>query len=73
MAKGAHIHTPEDGRGNRIVRVDGHVIPYAFFADTKRGIVRAALLPLRTDKHGKRVLCHTIRGCVEVAPVESAS
>ena len=61
-----HIHTPEDGRGPREVFVDGKLVYRVFFADTRRGIVRAYLYPLRLDKWRKRVLSKTMRGFVEV-------
>ena len=63
-----HIHTPSDGRGIRIVRVNGKVIDRVLYADTKRGIVRRADNHLKLDKWGKRVLTRTIRGKVTVEP-----
>lgn len=41
MKHSQHIHTPKDGRGLRDVFVDGKLVNLVFFADTKRGIVRA--------------------------------
>jgi hypothetical protein len=63
-----HIHTPKDGRGQRNVFVNGRLVKQVFYADTKRGIVRAYKLPLRLDKWGKRVLSETQHGVVEVCP-----
>ena len=61
-----HIHTPNDGRGYREVYVDGRKVERAFFADVKRGIVDFYPLPLRADKHRKRVISKRLRGKVEV-------
>lgn len=61
-----HIHTPKDGRGPRDVFVNGRLVEKVFYADTKRGIVRAYRSPLRLDKWRKRVLSETLRGIVEV-------
>ena len=64
--KADHIHTPNDGRGQRDVFVDGKLVERAFFADTRRGIVRAYKYPLRLDKWRKRVLAETLHGVVDV-------
>lgn len=64
--KAEHIHTPKDGRGPRDVFVDGKLVDHVFFADTRRGIVRAYKYPLKVDKRRKRVLSETMRGLVEV-------
>lgn len=64
--KADHIHTPKDGRGLRDVFVDGKLVERVFFADTRRGIVRAYRYPLRLDKWRKRVLSETLHGVVEV-------
>jgi oligoribonuclease NrnB/cAMP/cGMP phosphodiesterase (DHH superfamily) len=61
-----HIHTPKDGRGLRDVIVNGKLVDHVFFADTRRGIVRAYKYPLRLDKWRKRVLFETLHGVVEV-------
>ena len=65
----AHVHTTWDGRGERVVMVNGRRVKGAFYADTKRGIVRAYSLPLRADKYNKRCLSYTLRGDVVVGPV----
>lgn len=62
----SHIHTPDDSRGRRRVYVDGVLIEAVFYADTKRGIVRAYRQPLRLDKHRKRLLSYVLRGIVTV-------
>ena len=67
-----HIHTPDDGRGPRDVFVDGKMVDRVFFADTKRGIIRAYKYPLRLDKWRKRALSKTMRGVVEVRAKVSA-
>ena len=64
--KAEHIHTPKDGRGQRDVFIDGKRVDRVFFADTRRGIVRAFKYPLRLDKWRKRVLSETLRGVVDV-------
>lgn len=64
--KADHIHTPKDGRGPRDVFVDGKLVDGVFFADTRRGIVRAYRRPLKLDKWRKRVLSETLHGIVEV-------
>lgn len=64
--KADHIHTPKDGRGQRDVFVDGKLVKGVFFADTRRGIVRAYEYPLQLDKWRKRVLWKTLHGAVEV-------
>ena len=64
--KADHIHTTNDGRGQRDVFVNGHLVKGVFFADTRRGIVRAYKYPLRLDKWRKRALFKTLRGTVEV-------
>lgn len=61
-----HIHTPEDGRGGRHVFVNGKLLKYCFYADTKRGVARAYRYPYRLHKHRKRALSRTLRGSVEV-------
>lgn len=61
-----HIHTVGDGRGLRDVFVNGRLKYQVFYADTKRGIVRAYRIPLRIHKWGKRLLTVTLRGHVEV-------
>lgn len=61
-----HIHHPRDGRGPRDVFVDGKLVERAFFADTRRGIVRAFRSTAVIDKRRKRLLYETLRGVVEV-------
>lgn len=72
MKKADHIHTPNDGRGPRDVFVNGKIVEEVFFADTRRGIVRAYKRPLRLDKWRKRVLSETLHGLVEVRPIVGA-
>lgn len=61
-----HIHHADDGRGHRKAFIDGREIPEAIYADTKRGYVVSAMLPLRVDKHKKRVLTKRTWGKVEI-------
>ncbi|WP_169050317.1 hypothetical protein [Stenotrophomonas maltophilia] len=46
--------------------VDGQVVEQAFYADTRKGVVRYYVKPLRVHKHGKRAISRTLRGKVEV-------
>lgn len=68
-----HIHTPDDGRGQRDVYVDGLLVNGCFYADTRRGIadvyVKGGDGLIRLDKRGKRLLSKRLRGCVEVVEV----
>jgi hypothetical protein len=64
----AHIHRPDDGRGPRDVFVNGKLMARVTYADTRRGVVRYHDMPLRLDKHGKRIIERTRRGKVEVGP-----
>ena len=61
-----HVHTPDDGRGPRDVFVDGKPVDRVFYADTRRGIVRAFRVPLKQDRWLKRLLTYTVRGKVVV-------
>ena len=66
-----HIHTPYDGRRPRSVFVNGKVVNGCFFADTKRGIVKAFRYPLKLNKNKKELLSYVIRGTVFVVENES--
>lgn len=66
MKNGAHTHRVGDGRGDRIVRLNGRQIQQVVFADTKKGKVVVFRSPLRLDKHKKRVLTRTLYGVVDV-------
>jgi len=65
-----HIHVPGDGRGRRIVFVNGRQIPDVFYADTQKGIAdqyrRDKWGEVRLHKHGKRPLSKRLKGRVEV-------
>ncbi len=58
------IHTPEDGKGQRDIFVDGKLINQVFYADTKRGVVRAYKEPLQLA--GNRAATETHYGKVTV-------
>jgi hypothetical protein len=60
-----HIHTFDDGRGNRDVFLDGKLIKYAVYADTKRGVVKVIDQPPRLDAGGELVES-TLTGLVEI-------
>ena len=66
MAMRDHIHNTDDGRGRRRVLADGRVVEQVFYADTRKGVVRYYVKPLRVHKHGKRAISRTLRGKVEV-------
>ena len=72
MRANQHVHTSVDGRGIRIVTLNGKIVSNVTYADTKRGIVRVARWPLRIDKHKKRVLTRTLRGEVAVMQIVGA-
>lgn len=65
-----HIHTPEDGRGQRIIYVNGKRLNKVLYADTKRGIVDHFDDPPKVDKHGKRLITRRKRGNVRVEVME---
>lgn len=50
------------------VWLDGKLIERAVEVHRKTGRVRVHDIPAKLDKHGKRVLCRTLRGNVEVVP-----
>lgn len=64
----SHIHTPNDGRGLRMVTVNGVVLNNVTYADVKKGIVRFHDNPPKVHKHRKRLIERTLRGRVEVFP-----
>lgn len=61
-----HIHTWDDGRGLRDVLLDGRVVEFVTFADTRKGKVVVFVHPFRPDKYRKRALTKTLYGEVEV-------
>ncbi|MBD1602094.1 hypothetical protein [Pseudomonas typographi] len=66
-----HIHTPGDGRGRRLVYVNGNAVDGVVWADTKRGIVRYMPKPYRVKRPGgDEVYTRTLRGHVTVVPME---
>lgn len=66
-----HEHTPDDGRGQRTVLVDGKKIDMAFYANTLTGEVRFYEFPLRVENG--EVVHKTIHGRVEVVPMRERS
>ena len=60
------IHTVDNSPLGTKVFVNGKEIPNTYYADTKKGVVRAYREPLKADKYGKRVIEKTYRGKVEV-------
>ena len=63
-----HIHDIgiEDFRGQRDVFVNGKKVEACFYANTKKGVVKAYRKPYKIDKHRKRALPYTLHGDVEV-------
>lgn len=66
MKQPEYIHTPSDGRGIRTALLDGKPLAQCVYANTRAGVVRVLRSPLKLDKHKKRLLMRTLRGCVEV-------
>ena len=64
-----HIHTVDDGRGQRDVFVDGKKIEHVFYADTRRGIVDYYPWPPKVHKWKKEIISRRLRGRVEVRNV----
>jgi len=63
-----HIHDIgiEDFKGRRDVFVNGKRVAACFYADTRKGVVKAYRKPYKIDKHRKRALSYTLHGDVEV-------
>lgn len=61
-----HVHTPADGRGRRLVTVDGIVVNNVVYADTRKGVVRHYDSPPKMHKRGKRPIERTRHGKVAV-------
>lgn len=64
-----HIHTPDDGRGPRSVYVNGNLIKYAIWADTRSGVVWFHPHPLRRQKGRDFAYARKLRGVVTVGPL----
>jgi hypothetical protein len=62
-----HIHEVGDGRGPRIVYVDGKRVESAFYANTKHGIVHAYKEPISIQPGAAFPDYYVIRGNVEVS------
>lgn len=63
-----HIHTPDDGRGQRKVFVNGNEIDGVNYADTKLGFVIYSPRPYRMAKGKDYVYTRKLRGTVTVTP-----
>ena len=63
-----HIFEAGDPQSRRVeeVRVNGTAVRGAFYADTRKGVVKAYRQPFKAHKHGKRAIHDTLRGNVEV-------
>lgn len=60
----AHIHTVNDGRGIRLVYLDGVEMKNVLYANTQTGDVTFIPQPMRMEFD--EVFCCTLRGRVEV-------
>lgn len=61
------IHTPDDGRGfGRPVYVDGVQVRGVWYADTRRGFVRAFYQPGRANRRRTAARWRKVRGVVVV-------
>lgn len=63
------IYTVENRSCPVRVFVNGKEVKRAFYADTKKGVVRYYDDPVKMHKYGKRVICRTKRGKVTVDPI----
>lgn len=50
------------------IYLDGIIVNNVLAVHRGKGVVKVARMPLKRDKHGKRVLRKTIRGVVELLP-----
>ena len=64
-----HIHKPGDGRGARRVFVDGEAVDRVFYADTRKGFVRAHYQPIRLNRRGESARFYKRRGVVTIEPL----
>lgn len=58
------IHKVGDGRNARLVYINGNLVRGVLWADAERGIVQAAVMPLRL--HKGRLVQRTLHGQVTV-------
>lgn len=65
------VHLPDDGRGIRMVTVDGIPVERVVYADTRRGLVRACHQPLRVNRRREVARTYKVRGLVEVQSLRS--
>lgn len=62
----AHIHSHRDGRGPRIIFVNGNKIDRVFYADTEKGVVKFYPQPTRVHSNGVEAYSRELRGKVTV-------
>ncbi len=67
---GPHIHKPDDGRGMRLVTLNGEPIQHCVYADTKRGVVIAHVMPLTLNRRGDCIQTRRMKGRVVVEVVQ---
>lgn len=61
-----HVHTIDSYPPVKRVFVDGKEVCMAFYANTKKGIVRCYDDPFKMHKYGKRAITRTLHGTVTV-------
>ncbi|SED29903.1 hypothetical protein SAMN04490185_3207 [Pseudomonas frederiksbergensis] len=68
---GEHAHWVNDGRGRRLIFIDGERISWVLYADTKAGIAVVCDDP-PTCLDGEHIDFHPVWGEITVVPVEGA-
>lgn len=66
MQNQPHIHLVDTFPKVKRVFVDDKEVDHAFYADTKKGVVRYYPQPLKLHKYGKRVVSRTLHGQVRL-------
>ena len=69
-----HLHTPEDGKPNRHIFVNGNEIRNVFYADEKKGIVKFYPRPFRVKRpECDEAYSRTLRGSVTVEFIDDTN
>jgi hypothetical protein len=66
---GAHVHHAGDGRGRRLVILDGSELNHVIWCDTLAGVAVVADQPLHSSD-GETVDIHPVWGKIIVRPIE---
>ena len=61
-----HIHTQDDGRGNRRVLLNGKEVKNVIYADTEKGVVRFYPEPITLSGGCEEILTKELIGTVIV-------